>query len=165
MARADLVCSELEKCGIEFLIWLPDTEARYFYDSVSASPKITLVQVCHEEEAMGISVGLYLGGKQSAVLIQNTGFFHSIDSLRGLVMDIGMPMLLMVGYRGYHEMLEGKTPADSAAVFTEPVMNALGIKHYLMDSDEDVGNISRAWQETLATNKPVAVLIGREYSK
>jgi sulfopyruvate decarboxylase subunit alpha len=165
LARADLVRNELEKCGIEFLIWLPDSEARYFYDSVSASPKLRLIQVCHEEEAMGVSVGLFLSGKKFAVLIQNTGFFHSIDSLRGLVMEIEMPMLLMVGYRGYHEMLEGKTPSDTAAVLTEPMMKTLGIKYYLMDREEDVENISRAYQETVATNRPVALLIGREYSK
>jgi sulfopyruvate decarboxylase subunit alpha len=165
LARADLVRDELEKCGIEFLVWLPDSEARYFYDSIAASPRLTLVQVCHEEEAMGICVGLYLGGKNAAVLIQNTGFFHSIDSLRGLVMDMGMPMLLMIGYRGYHEMLDGKTPPDSAAVFTEPILDTLGITHYLLDRDEDVENISRAYKETQATNRPVAVLIGREYSE
>jgi sulfopyruvate decarboxylase subunit alpha len=165
LARADLVRDELEKCGIEFLIWLPDSEARYFYDSVSASPKMRLIQVCHEEEAMGVCVGLYLGGKKAAVLIQNTGFFHSIDALRGMVMEIEMPMLLMIGYRGYHEMLEGKTPPDTAAVLTEPILNTLGIKYYLLDRDEDVENISRAYEETLAANKPVAVLIGREYGK
>jgi sulfopyruvate decarboxylase subunit alpha len=165
LARADLVRDELEKCGIEFLIWLPDSEAMYLYDSVSASPKLTLVQVCHEEEAMGVCAGLYLGGKQAAVLIQNTGFFHSIDALRGMVMEMEMPMLLMLGYRGYHEMLKGKTPPDSAAVFTEPILNTLGIKHYLLDRDEDVENISLAYRETLATNRPVAVLIGREYKK
>lgn len=164
MARANLVRGELEKCGIQFLVWLPDSEARYFYDSVSNSPHLRLVRVCHEEEAMGVCTGLYLGGKRAAVLIQNTGFFHSIDSLRGLVMDGEIPMLLMLGYRGYHEMLEGRKPPDSAAAFTEPVLDTLGIKHYLVDADEDVENISLAYKEAMATNRPVAVLIGREYS-
>lgn len=113
---------------------------------------------------MGVSTGLYLGGKRAAVLIQNTGFLHSIDSLRGLVMDSAMPMLLMLGYRGYHEMLEGKKPTDSAAALTEPILDTLGIRHYLLDRDEEVGNISLAYREALDTNRPVAVLIGREYN-
>ncbi len=164
LARAELVRNELEACGIEFIIWLPESESRYFYESVTASSTMRLVQVCHEEEAMGVYTGLYLGGKKAAVLIQNTGFLHSIDSFRGLVLDIGMPMLLLLGYRGYHGMLEGKTPVDSAAVFTEPILDALGISHYLLDTDEDVRNIGRAFREAEATNRPVAILIGREYS-
>jgi len=159
-----LVREELERCGIEFLVWLPDTEARSLYDSIMASPRLRLIQVCHEEEAMGVYTGLYLTGKKAAILIQNTGFFHSLDGLRGLILNLELPLLLMVGYRGYHELKDGKQPFDSAAVLTEPIMDTLGIKHYLMDTDDQVGNIGRAYQETMETNRPVAVLIGREYN-
>lgn len=163
MARADLVREELERCGIEYLAWLPDSESRYFYDSIQASSKLKLVQVCHEEESIGVYTGLYLGGKKAAVVIQNTGFLHSLDALRGLILNLGIPMLMLVGYRGYHEMVEGKKPVDSAAALLEPIMDTIGIKHYLLDRDEDVGNIGKAFEEAWATNKPVAVLIAREY--
>ena len=163
MARADLVRDQLERSGIEYLVWLPDSEARYLYDTISAS-KLRLVQVCHEEETIGVYTGLHLAGKTAAILIQSTGFFHSLDALRGLILNMQLPLLLMVGYRGYHDMIAGKKPADSAAVYLEPVMDTLGIKHYLLDSDEDTEKISMAYRETMATNRPVAVLIGREYN-
>ncbi len=165
MARADLVRDELERCGIEYLVWLPDSEARYFYDSIMASPKLRLVQVCHEEEAIGVCAGLYMGGKRAAVLIQNSGLFHSVDALRGLTLEFQLPLLLMLGYKGYHEMVEGKKPPKSEAFYTEPVLDLFGIKHYLLDSDEDVENIGRAFKETIASKRPVAVLIGREYNR
>lgn len=163
MARADLVREELERCGIEYLVWLPDSETRSFYDTIMKSPTIKLVQVCHEEEAVGVHAGLWLGGKRSAVLIQNSGLLHSLDALRAFTMDMRIPTLLLVGYRGYHGMLEGKKPVDTAAVVLEPVLDALGIKHYLFDTDEEVENIGKAYREALAEEKATAVLIGREY--
>ena len=164
MARADLVRDEIQRCGIEYIVWLPDSEARYFYDTIASSPAIRLVQVCHEEETIGVYAGLHMGGKKAAVLIQNTGLLHSIDALRGMILDLELPLLLMVGYKGYRQMVQGKQPRNSTATYTEPVLDMLGIKHYLLDNDHEVENISAAYRETLASNRPVAVLIGREYS-
>lgn len=154
---------EIERCGIEYLVWLPDSETRSFYDTIMASPRLKLVQVCHEEEAVGIHAGLWLGGKQSAVLIQNSGFLHSLDAVRAFTQNMQIPTLLLIGYRGYHGMIEGKKPLDTAAVVLEPVLDAMGIKHYLFDTDEEVENIGKAYREALAEKKAVAVLIGKEY--
>ena len=164
MARAELVRQELERCGIEFLIWLPDSETRDFYDSVTASSSIRLVQVCHEEEAMGVYTGLYLGGKKAAVLIQNAGLLHSLDALRGLILEMELPLLLIVGYKGYHAMVQGKKLIDAVAVYTEPALDALGIKHYFLEGDEEVENIGRAFREAVATSRAVAVLVAGEYN-
>jgi len=108
LARADLVREQLEQCGIEYIVWLPESEARFLYDAISTS-KIRLVQVCHEEETMGVYAGLHLAGKRAAVLIQNTGLFHSLDALRGMILNLRLPLLLLVGYRGYRGMVEGRS--------------------------------------------------------
>ena len=60
-------------------------------------------------------------------------------------------------------MVSGEGPADSAATFTEPILDAWGIVHYLLDTDDDVPKIAHAFRESRAASRPVAVLIGREY--
>jgi len=52
---------------------------------------------------------------------------------------------------------------DSAAIFIEPILDTWGIKHYLVKADEDVERISMGYKQAHETNKPVAILIGREY--
>ena len=52
------------------------------------------------ERHSGIAAGLHLGGKTPVVLIQNTGLFESGDVLRGNVLNLQMPLLLMVGVSG-----------------------------------------------------------------
>jgi sulfopyruvate decarboxylase subunit alpha len=163
MARSHLIVDALQQCGITHVVWLPDSESRFMYDALRAVPALKLVPVCREGEAFGIAAGLHLGGQTPVVLIQNTGLFEAGDVLRGTFINMQLPLLLMVGYRGYHEMLAKKQPVDTAAVFTEPVLNAWGIGHYLLDTDDDVDNIARAFRESRDKQFPVAVLIGREY--
>ncbi len=162
MSRADLIREQLERCGIEYLVWLPDTEVRTFYDSIQAAQNLQLLQVCHEEEAIGLYTGLYLTGKRAAILIQNSGMLHSLDALGHLVVKLQIPLLLMLGYRGYHKMLSGHQPLDYAAKFTEPVLAAMEIKSYLVDNDEEVENIGRAFREAMNGDRPVALLFGAE---
>lgn len=158
--RAQLILDELKKCGTTHIVWLPDTEARFMHEAIRNEPSITLVPVSREGECLGIAAGLMLGGKQPVVLHQSTGFFESGDSVRGIALDLQLPLLLMIGYRGYQE---SGLVVDSAAVFLEPILNAWGIKYYLVASDDDAENISRAFREAQETKKPVAVLIRKEY--
>ena len=154
------VLDELKKCGITHVVWLPDTEARFMYEAMMSQHEITLVQVCREGEAIAIALGLMLGGKNPVVLHQNTGFFESGDSIRGLALDLKLPLLLIIGYRGWQK----NTPlVDSAAIFLEPILDAWGIKHYLIETDQDVDRITAGYKEAQETRKPVAILIGSEY--
>jgi sulfopyruvate decarboxylase TPP-binding subunit len=160
--QATTVLEELRRCGVTHIVWLPDSETGYMYETMRAS-QITLVPVCREGESMAIAAGLIAGGKRPVVLIQSTGLYESGDSVRGLCLDLRLPLVLMVGYRGYPG--RGRPPADSAARFLEPVLDAWGIPHYLVESDATCRHISEAHQQAQATSHPVAVLMGKEYNQ
>ena len=157
---AERVVQAIKELGFTHVVWLPDSEANFMYQTLSKDPDVKLIQVCREAETMAIAVGLMLGGKKPVCLIQSTGLMESGDSLRGLVLDLKLPMLLMVGYRGWRG---GEPMSDSAAIYLEPILDAWGVKHYLIESDADVGRIAEAWREARQSSQPVAVLIGREY--
>ncbi len=157
---AERVLKELKDLNFTHVVWLPDSEANFMYQVLSTDPDLKLIQVCREAETMAIAVGLMVGGKQPVCLIQNTGLMESGDSLRGLVIDLKLPMLIMVGYRGWRG---GAPMTDTAGAYLEPILDAWGVKHYLIESDNDAGRIADAWKEAQATSAPVAVLIGREY--
>ena len=154
------VVDELRANRVTHVIWLVDTESRFMYDALTADPDLTVVPICREGEAMGVALGLQIGGKRPIVVIQNTGFFESGDSVRGLVIDLKMPLVMMVGYRGFHR---GQPITDSAATFTEPVLKAWGLPYHMVETDDDVPNISRAFEEAREQGHAVCVLIGREY--
>jgi sulfopyruvate decarboxylase TPP-binding subunit len=155
------VVDELHKNDVTHVVWLPDTETNFMFAALSEDPGLDIVAICREAESMPIAAGLWVGGKKPVVMVQNTGFFESGDSLRGLALDIGLPLVMFVGYRGWTR--HGVT-RDSAARYTEPVLHAWGISYYLIESDADAGRISSAFEEASRTERPVACLIGAEYS-
>jgi sulfopyruvate decarboxylase TPP-binding subunit len=157
---AKRVLAELKQCKITHIVCLPESGAQLIYNDAVAQSGMVLVPVCREGEAIAVAAGLTLGGKRPVVWQQNTGFFESGDSLRGIGLGFQLPLLLLIGYRGWKH---DPPLTDSAAIFTEPILNAWGIKHHLVETDEDTGKISIGYEETRQTCKPVAILIGREH--
>ena len=128
------------------------------YQALTSRSDFAVVPVCREGEAIAIASGLMLGGKNPVVLHQNTGFFESGDSVRGLGLDLQLPLLLLISYRGWRR---NSPITDSAALFLDPILNAWAISHYLVETNEDVGDVSLAFKEAHDSQKPVAVLIAK----
>lgn len=164
MSLAKLVLAELKKCNVHWITWLPDSETSTMYDLIAKDPDLQLIQVCREDEALGVCYGLLLGGQQAIVMIQNTGLMNAVDALRGIPIRMKQPMLLLVGYRGYQGMVEQAPRVDTAAVYTEPLLQAFNVPYYLVHNSEDADQISQAYEEAQRTSSPVVVLITREYN-
>ena len=158
--RPETMIEEFKKNGVTHIITIPDSETNYLYELLAKEDSLDIIPVSREGESMSTALGLNVAGKVPICLIQNTGMLESGDSIRGMALDAGFPLVLVVGYRGWTR--HGIT-TDTAAVYTEPFLNALGIRYYLVESDEDGDRISSAFADARATRRPVVVLIGDEY--
>jgi len=156
----ETVLGAMKKNGVTHVVYLPDSETNWLYLLMKADPAIHLVGVNREGHASSIAAGLWLGGAKPLILIQNTGMLEAGDSIRGWLMSLNVPIVLMVGYRGWTR--HGVT-TDTVATYTERFLMAFGINYYLVESNEDGKRISTAFEEARATKRPVAVLIGDEY--
>jgi len=154
------ILAEIRKNGVTHVVWLPDSETNWLYVLMKEEPSLRLVPVSNEALAFSAAAGLSFGGSVPLILIQNTGMMDSGNSLRGWAIDLSIPVVLMVGYRGWTR--HGVT-RDSAAIYTERFLNAFGINYYLIESDADAGRISIAFDEARKTRRPVAALIADEY--
>ena len=159
--RPEVVIEQFKKNGVTHVVWLPDSETNWLYLLMKAEPSLDLIPVSREGQAMSIASGLSVGGQMPVVLIQNTGMMESGDSIRGWGLGLNIPLVLLVGYRGWTRH-GGNRPSD-VANFTEPFLNALGINYYLIEHDDDAPRISLAFEEAARTKRPVAVLVGDEY--
>jgi len=150
----------LKKQKVTHVVWLPDSETNWLYLLMKAEPTLTLVTVPREGLACSTAAGLSAGGKTPVILIQNTGLMESGDSIRGWLLGLNIPIVLLVGFRGWTR--HGVT-VDTAATYTEPFLNAFRINYYLVESDADASRIGVAFEEARATKRPVAVLVGDEF--
>ena len=152
------IIEEFKKCGITHIVWLPCFQLGFIYEAMMSQDEIKLVPVSREGEGVAVAAGLALGGKKPIVLYQNTGIYESGDSMRLATFELHVPMLVMLGYRGWQG-------TDSAGVIMEPTMDAWHVKYHIMESADDVEKISIADKEAQETQQPVALLIVGETPK
>src|SRR5258707_8354179 len=156
----ETVLGEIKKNGVSHIVWLPDSETNWLYVLMKAEPSLYVVAVSREGLAYSLAAGLSAGGKTPVILIQNTGLMESGDSLRGWALGLNIPVVLMVGYRGW---TRHGVNTDTAATYTERFLNAFGITYYLVETSADAPRISIAFEEARRTQRPVAVLMADEY--
>ena len=130
----EIVLDEMKKNGVTDVVWLPDSETNWLYQLMQAEPSLRLVPVSREGLAFSLAAGLSAGGKTPIILIQNTGLMESGDSLRGWALGLNIPVVLMVGYRGW---TRHGVNSDTAATYTERFLNAFGINYYLVETSAD----------------------------
>ena len=156
----ETVLAHMKQNGVTDIVWLPDSETNWLYLLMQSEPSLHLIGVSREGHACSIASGLALGGRKPMILIQNTGMMESGDSIRGWLIGMNVPVVLMVGYRGY---TRHGVDTDSAATFTEPFLNAYRINYYLVENDSDSERITIAFEEAERTKRPVVILVGDEF--
>ncbi len=156
----ETVLKEMKQNGVTDVVWLPDSETNWLFLLMESEPSLRLVGVSREGHACSIAAGLSAGGRTPVILIQNTGMMESGDSIRGWLLSLEVPVVLMVGYRGYTRHGVNK---DTAADYTERFLYGFGLNYYLVENDGDAERISIAFEEAQRTKRPVVVLIADEY--
>ena len=159
MLSSEKIVQAFEKEGVTHVVGVPDNGSRALFERLWAHPNIEVILTSREGEAFGLASGLYLGGATPLVLIQNTGFFEAGDAFRGTAYNMGLPIVMLVGYRGYKTMEPDAPRVDTAATFFEPTLNAWQIPYTSMHEDSDIEQIPAAFTKARETSLPTAVLI------
>jgi sulfopyruvate decarboxylase subunit alpha len=156
------VITAIKQARIEFVLSVPDivTSAGLLFP-IAADRELKLVRVCKEDEAVGISAGLSFAGKRALLLIQHTGLLDSINAIRAVAVEYSLPVVMMVGLL---EKEPGIAPTSSRRYgvrIVEPILDAMGIVHHLIETAADVPKIAPAIDGAYSQSKPVALLMGR----
>lgn len=162
MIQARLIIEELERQKITHVVGLPDNGSRALFELLWHQDNIEVLLVSREGEAFAIASGLIAGGARALVLIQNTGLLESGDAFRGTAYNMGLPLVMLIGYRGFERRREGADHRDTAATFLEPTLNAWSIPYTSAVADADVYQISDAFALAEKTSMPVAVLLAAQ---
>ncbi len=157
--RSQRIVTGLRDLGVTHIVGVPDNVTRIIYELCEAEPSVTVVPVCREGEAWAIASGLWIGGCVPVVVMQNTGFFESGDGLRGTAVDMGVPLLALIDYRGHHTLNAANDAVDSAARLFEPTLRAWGVPYHFLAEDREASVLKEARLEAQRIGGPVAVLM------
>ena len=156
---AKILVNGLKGAGISLIATLPDVNMSDLLREVEEAQDVIHVPLCREEEGMGICAGAYLVGKKCAAIMQNGGFFNSNNAIVSTLLQYQIPVLLLIYYAGD---IGDRTFATTGSL-TEPVLQALGIRYYIMrDIDDAPELIKRAQILAEDSKKPIALLMTKE---
>src|ERR1043166_9580471 len=146
----------LKKDGIQFVATLPDEKMVEVVRALDRDRELKHVPLCREEEGIGICAGAYLAGKKTAIVMQNAGYLNSCNALTTTCLQFQIPILLLIYYAGDI----GDRGFTTLGGVTEPALQALGIRSYIL-RDPDKVKDTLAGAQILAddSKKPVAVLL------
>ena len=150
-----LMTAALDDLGFTHVVWLPDSMLGAWERDLERSSRLSLIRVCREGEAWAIAAGLFIGGRQPLVVLQNTGLFESGDSLRNALFDLKLPLYALVGYRSYLVA----NSADTAKKFTEPFVTSWGLDHVLLMGDNDLPKLADHCRDCRERSAPGVALL------
>ena len=155
----------LKDAGINFVTYLPETRLSQIIPLIQDDPEIELIAAASEQEAVTIAAGATLGGKQAAVYMENTGIYVSSYSLLTVGKQLGVPILLVVGYLGGVPDQRNSFLYATIGSHTISVLEGLGIEHMVLeDGDRLEQKIKDAARAANALRGPFALLFAGEFS-
>jgi len=155
----------LKQAGINFVAYLPETRLSQIIPLIQEDPDMDLVPVASEAEAVTIAAGATLGGKQSAVYLENTGLYVSSYSLLTIGKQLGIPILLITAFLGGFPDQRNSFLYATIGNRTIPLLQALGIDYWVLEDGARLENkIKDAVRAANSLRSPVALLFGGDFS-
>ncbi len=162
---AKSLIQSLKAAGINFVTYLPETRLSQILPLMRDDPDIDLIAAASEQEAVTIAAGATLGGKQAAVYMENTGIYVSSYSLLTVGKQLGVPLLLLVGYLGGVPDQRNSFLYAAIGQHTIPVLHGLGVEYLVLEDGERLeAKIKDAARAMNSLRAPFALLFAGEFS-
>ena len=122
--------------GIATVATVPDGGLTRLLTLCEADSETGVVTLTTEEEGIGVTPGVWLGGKRSMIAMQSSGVGNCINAL-SYAATLRAPCLMLVTMRGqWGEFNPWQVPMGQAV---PTVLAAVGVKCFPVDQEERVG--------------------------
>ncbi|HME51060.1 MAG TPA: sulfopyruvate decarboxylase subunit alpha [Candidatus Lokiarchaeia archaeon] len=147
----------LKEAGVNLLLSVPCAMLKGLLNVIETKAEIQHVPATREEEAVGIAAGAYLGGRNPAILMQNSGLGNSVNAIKSLLGFYRIPVAFIISQRGAEgERVAAQVPMGQVTI---PLLDCIGMKTHIIVTASDIPQISAAIRECQATLVPVAILL------
>ena len=156
MNWSETIVESLKLSETSLIAYVPDISIDRVTSIIDEDPYFHLVSATREEEAIGIAVGAYATGQNSAVFMQSSGFGNSINAIASLCIPARIPIPIFMNMRGgAGEFNIAQVPMGRA---TRPILDQLGLVHFTLDDEYNMDKIvNGAIKLCHANRQPVAI--------
>ena len=163
--NAKSLLSSIEHMGIEVITGVPDSTLKQFCDGLQTyEGNLKHYVPVNEGAAIGIAVGTYLSsGHPACVYMQNSGLGNIVNPITSLANEdvYGIPMLLIVGWRGEPGLKDEPQHVFQGKI-TKELLEVLSIPYVILDADtpeSDIPEILQQAKDAMAQRKQFALIV------
>jgi sulfopyruvate decarboxylase TPP-binding subunit len=157
---ADVLHRAISDLRVTHVLTVPDTHQKTLIASLFADPNFNTLTLSTEDEAICVNAGLWIGGAEPLLVIQNVGLFAAMNALRGVAIDMRVPTCLLTGQYGRDVTLPAEHNSSTGVKLIEPVLEAMDVPFYRIDAEADVRLLRTAFERSRAERRPVVALVG-----
>jgi sulfopyruvate decarboxylase TPP-binding subunit len=159
------IVNGLQEAGINFVTYLPETRLSQILPLMREDPSFQLAPVASEAEAVTIAAGAVLGGRQAACYIESTGVYVSCYALVTVGKQLGVPLLLVVGFLGGFADQRNSFLYSTIGAHAVSVLEALAIPHEVIERGDGIETkIKNAVRTMNALRSPAALLFAGDFT-
>jgi sulfopyruvate decarboxylase TPP-binding subunit len=133
---APTVLHALQQLGTSHIVTVPDTHQKSVMTALDESD-VPIIRATTEDDVLAICAGLWMTGHKPVALIQQLGLFASVNALRALTHDQGVPLAILAGMYGRNVEQTVQENSGSAIHLCVPLLDTLGIHSVLVEGPED----------------------------
>lgn len=163
MSVSEKIVEDLVANDVSFVTTVPCKQLAGVIDAIEESKDIYHIPSNKEDEGMGLCAGAFMGGKRSAIIMQNTAIGVTVNTLVTLTQFYRLPLPMLISYRG--ELGEPVACQVEMAVHTKALLNKLNIPTYHFHHEDDAAELDSILKYTFMANKPVAILTDASFWK
>lgn len=156
------IISGIKAAGVREIIALPDiVTSDGLLWPISKDPEFRLTRICKEDEGVSICAAMSFNGTRAILMMQQTGLMDSLNAIRAIGVDYGLPVVMLVGLQGKEPQLAPEKSSAYGVRIVRPILDAMELSHSLIEEPEDVDHIPQAIAAAYAASHPHIFLIGR----
>ena len=145
--------------GVNFFAGVPDSTFQNAYNVMVNDPEIRYVPAVREDVALGVASAAYFAGRLGGVVMQNSGVGNIVNPLTSFSLMYKIPVLLIVGWRGY-----GGPPNDAPehwimGVKTPEIFDLLEVPYEILEPDSLAPALDRLLATMEQRSVPGALLV------
>ena len=149
--------ARLDRHGFDFFTGVPCSLIEDLIAVLERGAGAPYVAAVREDAAVGVAAGAWFGGRRPVVLMQNSGLGTSLNALASLSLMYGLPVLLVVTWRGFG----GKDAPEHILTgeISPRLLELLGVPYRVPAADSLDADLAWAAAEMDARRSPVALLV------
>ena len=149
----------LKARGLTFFAGVPDSTFKQAYNRMVEDPEIRYIPAVREDIALGVASAAYFTGRLGGVMMQNSGIGNIVNPLTSFSLMYKIPVLLIVGWRGY-----GGPPNDAPehwvmGVRTPEIFDLLNVPYEVLEPDNLESALDRLLAAIREQSVPGALLV------